>query len=228
MPVYIIYKSLRLYSQWCPKNIIKGVVYNGTKTGWTDQNCFFDYLQKLFIPNTKHLARPLLLICDDHCSHLSLRAVRMAIEHGVHLLALPSHSTRILQPLDVYTLKYVKQEWKKLVWERNKTTSTKMEKSDFVQLFAKLYEYALIPAHCSTAFAKSGIFPYDPRAVKRDKIIKHALASTMTPSELPIKKFPNELNTEPCFNNEPVIQRSTLTRSNLIPCLINSYTKLIL
>ena len=122
----------------------------------------------------------------------------------------------------------MKQEWIKLLWERNKTTSGKMEKSDFVQLFSKLYDYALIPAHCSTAFAKSGIFPYDPGAVKKDKIIKHALPSTTTPSEQPIQKFPNELNTEPSFNNEPVIQRSTLTRSNSVPCLINSNTKLIL
>ena len=135
LPPYIIYKSLRLYSQWCPKNIIEGVVYNGMKTGWTDQNCFFDYLQKLFISNTKHLASPLLLMFDGHYSHLSLRAVRLVIEHGIHLLALPSHSTHILQPLDAYTLKYVKQKWKKLLWERNKTTSGKMEKSDFVQLF---------------------------------------------------------------------------------------------
>ena len=110
---------------------------------------------------------PLLLIFDGHYSHLPpLRAVRLAIEHGIHLLALPSHSTHILQPLDVHTLKYVKQEWKKLLRERNKTTSRKMEKSDFTQLFPKLYEYALIPAHCSTAFAKSGIFPYDPTGGK--------------------------------------------------------------
>ena len=50
-----------------------------------------------------------------------------------------------------------------------------------IELFSKLYDYALIPAHCSTAFAESGIFPYDPRAVKKDKIIKHALPSTTTP-----------------------------------------------
>ena len=81
----------------------------------------------------------------------------------------------------------MKQEWKKLLWERNKTTSGEMEKSDFVQLF---YEYTLIPAHCSTAFAKSGIFPYDPRAVKKDKIIKYPLPSITTPSEQPIQKFP--------------------------------------
>ena len=85
-----------------------------------------------------------------------------------------------------------------------------MEKCDFVELLEKLYEYAQIAGHCSTAFAKSGIFPYDPRAVKKDKIIKHALPSTTTPSEQPMKKFPNELNTEASSNNEPVIQQSTL------------------
>ena len=228
LPPYIIHKSLGLYIQWCPKNIIKGVVYNGTKTRWTDQNCFFDYLQKLFIPNTKHLAGPLLLIFVGHYAHLSLRAVRLIKEHGIHLVASPSHSTHILQPLDVYTLEYVKQEWEELLWERNKTTSKKIEKSDFVQLFSKLYDYSSIPAHCSTAFTKFGIFSYDPLAVKKDKIIKHALPSTTTPSEQPIQKFLNELNTESSFNNEPAIQRSTLIRSNSAPCFINSNTKMIL
>ena len=47
-----------------------------------------------------------------------------------------------------------------------------MEKSDFVQLFSKLYNCALIPARCSTAFPQPGIFPYDPRVVKKDKVIK--------------------------------------------------------
>ena len=155
--------------------------------------------------NTKHLVGSLLLIFDGHYAHLSLRAVRLAIEHGIHLLTLLSHSTHNLPPLDVYTLTYVKQERKKLLWERNKATSRKIEKSDFVQLFARLYEYALVPVHCSTAFAKFGIFPYDPRAVKKNKIIKHAPPSTTTQSEQPIQKFPGELNTEPSFNTEPVI-----------------------
>ena len=46
--------------------------------------------------NTKQLVGPLLLIFDGHYAHLSLRAVRLAIDHGIHLLALPSHSTHIL------------------------------------------------------------------------------------------------------------------------------------
>ena len=103
-----------------------------------------------------------------------------------------------------------------------------MEKSVFVQLFSKLYDYASIPAHCSTAFAKSSVFPYGQRAVTKDKIIKNAVPSTTAASEQHIQQFPNELSTEPNSNNEPVIQRSILIRSNLAPCLINSNTTLIL
>lgn len=140
LPPYIIYKSLRLYTQWCPKNVIKGAVFNGTKSGWTDEHCFVDYLVKLFIPSTKHLKKPILLIFDGHYSHLSIKAVRLAIDNGIHLLCLPSHTTHVLQPLDIYTLKYVKQQWKELLWDHFKTTSKTMEKRDFVELFSKLYD----------------------------------------------------------------------------------------
>ncbi|CAF4730078.1 unnamed protein product [Rotaria socialis] len=33
-----------------------------------------------------------------------------------------------------------------------------LDKSNFIKLFAKLYDYALIPAHCSSSFPKAGIF----------------------------------------------------------------------
>ncbi|CAF3501171.1 unnamed protein product [Rotaria sp. Silwood2] len=197
-----------------------GIVYNGTKSGWTDDNCFFDYLRKLFIPNTKHLPRPLLLIFDGHYSHLSLQAVRLAIENEIHLLCLPSHSTHLLQPLDVYTLKYVKQQWKQLLWERNKTISKVLDKREFVQLFSKVYDFALIPAHCSTAFAKAGIFPYDPRVIKNDRIIKNTLSTTIAPPEQSIPTLSNELDASPRPNGKPINQQNTLVRSNSAPNLI--------
>ncbi|CAF1281410.1 unnamed protein product, partial [Rotaria magnacalcarata] len=219
LPPYIIYKSLRLYSQWCPKNLIKGTVYNGTKSGWTDEHCLFDYLQNLFIPNTKSLPKPLLLIFDGHYSHLSIKAVRLAIQNGIHLLCLPSHSTHLLQPLDVYTLKYVKQQWKQLLWERNTTTSKSMEKTDCVRLFSKLYEYALIPGHCSTAFAKTGIFPYDSRAIKNDTIIKNTLSTIVGTPEQYAHILSNKLHTSSCLNVQTMVPRNTLVRSNSAPDL---------
>jgi hypothetical protein len=221
LPPYIIYKSTRLYTEWCPKNVIKGVVYNGTKSGWTDEHCFYDYLEKLFIPATKHLPRPLLLIFDGHYSHLSIKAVRLAIQNEIHLLSLPSHSTHLLQPLDIYTLKYVKQQWRQLLWERNKTTSRPMNKRDFVHVFSKLYDFALIPAHCSTAFGKAGIYPYDPRAIKNDRVVKTACSTTITspPTQLS-RTSSNEFSSLSCSNGQGIIQGKTLIRSNSAPNLL--------
>ncbi|CAF4410754.1 unnamed protein product [Rotaria sp. Silwood2] len=49
------------------------------------------------------------------------------------------------------------------------------------------YNYALLPTHCSSAFGKAGIFPYDPRVIKRDKIKKTSSSST-APNGLPRSK----------------------------------------
>ncbi|CAF4619430.1 unnamed protein product, partial [Rotaria sp. Silwood2] len=89
------------------------------------------------------------------------------------------NATHLLQPLDVYTLKYVKAQWRTLLWDYyNKNAGKKLDKPTFVRLYAQLYNYALLPTHCSSAFGKAGVFPYDPRVIKRDKIIKTASSST--------------------------------------------------
>lgn len=216
LPPYIIFKALRLYAHWCPKNIIKGAVFNGTKSGWSDDTCFYDYLENLFIPNTKHLKPPILLLFDGHYSHLSLKSVRLAMQHNIHLLCLPSHTTHLLQPLDVYTLKYVKQQWKDLLWERNKKSTETMDKCEFVNTFSKLYDFALIPAHCSTAFAKAGVYPFDKRVVKSDRIIKSKSSSTEVKPQSTSEASVVLLNTSVNLSTQSSTRR-TLARSNSTP-----------
>ncbi|CAF1272071.1 unnamed protein product [Rotaria sp. Silwood1] len=179
LPPYIIHKSKCLYDIWCPRNVIRGAIYNRTESGWINEDTFFDYLKNMFIPQTKHIPRPILLIFDGHTSHLSLKTAQLAIDNQIHLLCLPAHATHLLQPLDVYTLKYVKTQWRTLLWDYyNKNAGKKLDKPTFIRLYAQLYNYALLPTHCSSAFGKAGIFPYDPRVIKRDKIIKTSSSST--------------------------------------------------
>lgn len=162
-----------MYDAWCPKDVIPGIVYNTIESGWVDEDRFFDYLNRLFIPGTKHLDRPLLLILDSHISHLSLKTTRLAVENQIHILCLPFHATHILQPFDVYTLKFVKTQWQTLLWEfKKKNLSKTLEKSNFIHMFAKLYNHALLPNHCSVAFREAGIVPFDPCVVKRQMLMK--------------------------------------------------------
>ena len=53
-----------------------------------------------------------------------------------HRLCIPSHLTHLPQPLDIYTLEYIKQKWKQLLWERNKTSLKSMKNEN-------LYSYSL-------------------------------------------------------------------------------------
>ena len=117
LPPYVIYKSKCLYDTWCLQNVIRGAVYNRTESGWINEDTFFDYMKNMFISQTKHIPRPLLLIFDGHTSHLSLKTARLAIDNHIHLLCLPVHATHLLQSLDVYTLKYVKAQWRNLLWD---------------------------------------------------------------------------------------------------------------
>ena len=45
------------------------------------------------------------IILDGHKSHLTLEVIQKAKEHGVDMLSLPSHTSHVLQPLDVACFK---------------------------------------------------------------------------------------------------------------------------
>lgn len=65
-----------------------------------DGELFVEWFRKVFIPNCG-TGRPVILIMDNHDSHISLPVIRLARENDIILLGLPAHTTHILQPLDV-------------------------------------------------------------------------------------------------------------------------------
>ncbi|CAF4338979.1 unnamed protein product, partial [Rotaria magnacalcarata] len=42
LPPYIIYRSMKLWSTWVPKNGYPGARYNSTLSGWVDEEVFYD------------------------------------------------------------------------------------------------------------------------------------------------------------------------------------------
>lgn len=47
----------------------------------------------------------MLLVLDGHGSHITINVIEFAKSNGIHLLCLPSHTSHILQPLDVGVFK---------------------------------------------------------------------------------------------------------------------------
>ncbi|CAF2137361.1 unnamed protein product [Rotaria magnacalcarata] len=144
LPPYIIYRSMKLWSTWIPKNGYPGARYNATLSGWVEEEVFYDWFVNQFLPAVAHIKRRLIIFFDGHRAHISTRIVKKAMQIGIELECLPAHITTILQPLDVVTLNKISELWKNYV----------------------------LKGHCSGDFAKAGIYPYEPRAISNEKLLE--------------------------------------------------------
>jgi len=71
------------------------------KSGWMTQELFPEYLRH-FVKHMKPSPEdPVLLILDNHTSHLSLAAIEYCRKHSIVMLTLPPHGSHMMQPLDV-------------------------------------------------------------------------------------------------------------------------------
>ena len=99
-----------------PGNFREGAIaqtlFCNSPNGWINNDLFLQWF-KFFLANIPP-TRPVLLIMDGHGTHMSIELIELAQSNGVHLLCLPSHTTRILQPLDVGSFKSFKAIFQRL------------------------------------------------------------------------------------------------------------------
>ena len=98
-----------------PKNLRVGAypntVFNLSENGRITKELFFEWFKMftVMIPPS----RPEVLVLDGHGSHITINIIEFAKSNGIHLLCLPSHTSHILQPLDVGVFKSFKNFFSK-------------------------------------------------------------------------------------------------------------------
>ena len=106
LPPFIIYPSKTLNPLWTTGGP-PGSKFAVSDSGWITKSLFFQWFMG-FIEYTKDVAKPILLIIDNHACHISIEVIEMAKTNQILLLLLPPSCTHALQPLDTVTFKYVK------------------------------------------------------------------------------------------------------------------------
>jgi hypothetical protein len=48
-----------------------------------EQSIFFQWFEQMFLPATKDLPRPIILIVDGHKSHFRIDTLQLAVENNV-------------------------------------------------------------------------------------------------------------------------------------------------
>ena len=136
LPPYTVYKGKNMCSNWIEGGPA-GALYNASQSGWMEQWHFLEWFQKLLLPAVMYLLEtgPVVLFVDWHTSHVSIELIRMARDRGVVLFCLPSHTTHVLQPLNVAVYEPLKKSWGRILKEyKTETCVTKVDKEVFPSL----------------------------------------------------------------------------------------------
>ncbi len=176
LPPVLIYKgeSHDLLDSWV-RDFNEGdqAYFASTKNGWSCDELGLQWLQKVFHLHTKNKAgnRRRLLIVDGHSSHVNLKFIKWADNHWIILLILPPHSTHRLQPLDVSLFSPLSSAYNNQIngLMNDGQGYVSMSKREFWPMFRASWETAFTVKNIQSGFAKTGIWPQNPRVVL-DKI----------------------------------------------------------
>ncbi|KAJ8926565.1 hypothetical protein NQ314_021058 [Rhamnusium bicolor] len=79
-----------------------GAIGAANKSGWSNEDVFFKYLQH-FISHVKPtIEDKVILLLDNHESHVSIQTIDLAKRSGVILVTFHPHTSHRMQPLDVF------------------------------------------------------------------------------------------------------------------------------
>jgi hypothetical protein len=134
-----------------------GTVGDATRSGWMTAQTFVKYLQH-FVKHSKcSLLQPVVLLMDNHDSHISLESLDFCKKNGVVLLTFPPHCSHRLQPLDVAVYGPFKQFYSQAAndW-MNSNPGRPMSIQDIAEVVGVAYPLAFTPKNIKSAFSSTG------------------------------------------------------------------------
>lgn len=167
LPPFIIFKGKQHINTWYddPTDIEDWVI-GVSANGWTTNEhgvAWLKYFDAYTKARTKGIYR--LLIIDGHESHNSVEFRDYCKEAKIITLQMPSHSSHLLQPLDVGCFSPLKRAYGSEISALAATMVTKIDKPAFLQAYKKAYFKVFQEDNIKSSFRGAGLVPYDPQVV---------------------------------------------------------------
>lgn len=131
-----------------------------SESGYINSSIFVEWLKHFQKYSQSSQDNPVLLILDNHSSHISLEAITFSKDHFIHLLSIPPHSSHKIQPLDRCFFKGFKDFYGQYVdqWMVNHPGRV-IGQYQVAELFGNAYLKAATMEKAITAFKSCGIVP---------------------------------------------------------------------
>jgi len=130
---------------------------------------FSHYFVKFVRPSKE---RPVLLVLDNHESHLSIEALDYFKANGVCVLSFPPHCSHRLQPLDRTVFGPFRKFYNSFAdsWMTNNPGKT-MTIYDIPGIVASAWPLALTPKNNASGFRVTGIWPFNPHVFTEEDFL---------------------------------------------------------
>lgn len=177
IPPMVIFKGSRNAER---KNLAgqfpAGTLITYSKNGWIDKELFLVYFHH-FLSNLppRTSDEKVVLLMDSHASHTSLPLLQEARVKQVELVALPSHTSHHLQPLDVAVFAAFKKSWSERCRQFLSNNRGKIiSRAEFGPLFAGAYNHCTTAEKARCGFRKAGICPLNFGAIDAEAFLPAA------------------------------------------------------
>lgn len=139
-----------------------GTIGAAVSSGWSNDEMFLKFMEHFikFVKCSKD--ERVLLILDNHETHLSVEAVERASAAGVVMVTFPPHTSNKLQPLDLTVYGPLKGYYNQGVdaWMINNPGRT-FDLYCVAEVLGTAFPRAFSTTNIVSGFRKSGIFPLD-------------------------------------------------------------------
>ena len=150
----------------CESNAIMAMQPNAWMTKWLFESWISHFIGTLKATTGIDESKRHLLILDGHNSHVTLEVVQLAMNSGLDIVSLPSHTSHALQPLDVSCFKPFKNAFRKI---RDNWTllnkGKKVQKTDLCEWTSLALDKALTPKNIHVGLKNIGIWPLNENAI---------------------------------------------------------------
>ncbi|XP_018368328.1 PREDICTED: uncharacterized protein LOC108764541, partial [Trachymyrmex cornetzi] len=182
----------------------------GNASGWATNDEFLAFM-KHFIKHVKpSVEDPLLMLLDNHSSHLAIETINFAKNNGIIMLSFLPHCSHRLQPLDVSIFgpfkKYVANAQDG--WLRSNAGKT-MTICDIPKIVAETLPLATTSLNIIHGFKKTGIFPYNRKIFTDIDFAPSYVTDRPEESQLSVQAVEKE-NVSPNYNSPSTSTDNTM------------------
>lgn len=168
IPPMLIYPRKRMPTT-LQKNGPLGAVYKCSKNGWINSELFFEWLSHFAKYAKPSVSDPILLVLDNHSSHISIPAYDFCKENNIHMVSLPPHTSDHLQPLDLTFFSPLKNAlYREYDIYLSVSGHQKITEYDVAELLNKAFMKVATMEKAFSGFRTSGIYPLDPDKFNED------------------------------------------------------------